>query len=208
MHLANNLVKKKHKVILSTLCKKKFKKKKLLNLPVSEVKKNYNKFNFDIIISSNDAKIFNYFPDSKKIFWLHNQLQIEKSIRKLQFLPLLKNRPNVVFVSNYLHNNTSKLYLFNKKYIIPNFLLPSFITKKINFKRKPIFVWSVQRTKGLDKTIDCWINLINPFHKNAKFYIFGVTKLPPSYNRKFLLRKNIYFIGRIEKKKLKNIYSK
>jgi len=34
LHLANNLVKKKHKFILYKICKKKFKKKKLINIHI------------------------------------------------------------------------------------------------------------------------------------------------------------------------------
>ena len=39
---------------------------------------------FDLIISSNDAEIFDKFKSNKKILWLHNKLQIEKAIRKKQ----------------------------------------------------------------------------------------------------------------------------
>ena len=41
--------------------------------------------------------------------WLHNQLQIEKSLRKKQLWPIIKYKPHVVFVSDYLKK---KLHLF------------------------------------------------------------------------------------------------
>ena len=47
-----------------------------------------------------------------------------------------------------------------------------------NNKRKPIFVWSVQRDKGLKETIATWINHVYPTDNKAKLYIFGVEKIP------------------------------
>ena len=45
---------------------------------------------------------------------------------------------------------------------------------KNNFTRKPFFVWSVQRSKGLDEVLDVWIEKIYPNNKKLKFYIFGL----------------------------------
>ena len=109
---------------------------------------------------------------------MHNTLSLEKSIRKKKFLSLLTNKITTIFVSKYLKDITSKFYLFNKSIVIPNFLSKQFIPTKIYKKRKPIFVWSVQRDKGLRETIDIWMNEIYPNNKNAKFYIFGIKKLP------------------------------
>ena len=43
---------------------------------------------WDITISSNDANIFNSVNTKRKIFWLHNKLQIEKAFRKKQLFSL------------------------------------------------------------------------------------------------------------------------
>ena len=59
--------------------------------------------------------------------------------------------------------------------------------------REPIFVWSVQRDKGLTNVIDLWISKIHKNHKKAKFYIFGVDKIPFNYSRNKLISSNIYF---------------
>ena len=63
------------------------------------VNKKIKKTNWDIIISSNDASIFNLTHSSRKILWLHNKLQIEKAYRKKQLIPILTNNIEVVFVS-------------------------------------------------------------------------------------------------------------
>jgi glycosyltransferase involved in cell wall biosynthesis len=139
---------------------------------------------------------------------MHNKLQIEKSIRKKQLFSIFRNKPIVIFVSKYLKDATSKIYPFKKRYVIPNFLPSDFISNANSYKRNPIFVWSVQREKGLNDTIDMWINNIYTKSKRAKFYILGINKLKQKYTIKFLKSKNIFFIGRVSKKKLKKIYEK
>ena len=50
----------------------------------NSLKKNITNKKWDLIISSNDAKIFNHIQSKRKILWLHNKLQIEKAFRKKQ----------------------------------------------------------------------------------------------------------------------------
>ena len=109
-------LKKKHKIILSNILSK-----KILTV------------NWDIVISSNDSIIFNQVKTKRKILWLHNKLQLEKAFRKKQLFSLLFNKIEAVFVSKYLNDNTSRLYNFSKRIIIPNFL-PS-IFEKSNFSK-------------------------------------------------------------------------
>ena len=207
--LAKFLSKQKMKVFISSICKKNIKKNNILNLPIESIKKNSHRYKFDAIISSNDSCIFNYFPNSKKLLWMHNKLQIEKSIRKKQFFSIFKNKPIVIFVSKYLKDATSKIYPFKKRYVIPNFLTSEFIKKNpTHITREPIFVWSVQRDRGLNDTIEMWIKKIFPKSKKAFFYILGLNELDQKYDIKFLRSRNIIFLGRVSKKKLKEIYFK
>ena len=206
--LAKELSKKKINITLSTNCHKTIIKNAIKNVPISKIKKNPELYNFDTVISSNDASIFNYFKSSKKIFWQHNILQVEKAIRKKHFFDIILNNPIGVFVSSYLKNKSSNFFFFKKRMVIPNFLMFPFIYKKINYTRKPIFIWSVQRDRGLDKTINMWVNKIYPLNKNAKFYIYGIKNLPSNYKDKYLASKNIIFKGRVSKKELKNTYNK
>ena len=207
IELAKKFVLSDLDITLATNCKVKKKVKNILNLPIHIIKKNSNNYYFDAIISSNDSTIFDYFPQSKKILWLHNPLQIEKSFRKKQFFSIIKNDINTVFVSDYLNKITSSFFFFKKRLVIPNFLPSVFAEKVIIKKRKPIFVWSVQREKGLNDTIEMWIKNINPHHINAKFYILGIDRLPNSLNPKYLKSKNIIHLGRVSKTKLRNIYT-
>ncbi len=209
IELAEALSKKRINVTITSKFKRINKKGKIKLIPINHIKKNPYKFSFNSIISSNDATIFNYYPKCKnKIFWLHNKLQIEKSIRKKQFSSIIKNRPIAVFVSKYLEKKTSKLYFFKKRLVINNFLSPSFNTKKNNLKRNPIFVWSVQRDVGLNDTINMWKNIIYKKNPKAKFYVLGNNSFEKENNKRYLRTKNIFFLGRVNKNRLKEIYSK
>ena len=206
LELAKTLSKENINVTLATDCKKTIIKNKITNIPIDKLKSNSKNFSFDSIVSSNDTSIFSYFKKSKKILWLHNKLQIEKAIRKKNFFPINYHRPHVVFVSNYLSNFTSSFLLFKKRFVISNFLSNFFIVKKMNFDRKKIFVWSVQRDRGLSELIEIWINKIYQRDKSVKLYIFGVNNKISKSKNTFLKSKNIFFFGRVSKSKLKSTY--
>jgi len=206
IELAKTLSQENINVTLATDCKKTIIKNKIFNIPINKLKANAKNFSFDSIVTSNDTSLFSYFKKSKKILWLHNKLQIEKAIRKKKFFPINYYRPHVVFVSNYLHNFTSNFLLFKKKFVISNFLSNSFIINKMNFNRKKIFVWSVQRDRGLSELIEIWINKIYQKDKSVKLYIFGVNNKISKSKLAFLKSNNIFFYGRVSKLKLKKTY--
>ena len=159
---------------------------------------------FDLIISSNDAEIFDKFKSNKKILWLHNKLQIEKAIRKKQLIPILKNNINAVFVSEYLNNKTSNFYNFKTRTVIPNFLDKKFENQKIQHKRKPWIIWAVSRDKGLIEIINIWKGMVR-HNPKMQFHIFGLKKMR---NVKNLKKYNIYFHNRVSKKNLIAYYKK
>ena len=176
-------------------------KNKYKNLKI-EIKNN-SKF-YNIIISSNDAKVFDRYKSQKNILWLHNRLQLEKAFRKKQLFSILKNEITAVFVSKYLNDITSKLYNFKRRIVIPNFLDERFENLKINNNRKPLIIWSVSREKGLKETLLLWSNYIHKYHPRAEFHIFGIKKKNFIKYRK----KNIYFHGRVSKNELIKYYKK
>lgn len=183
-----NYLKKHYKTLLTNSLTTKIKKTK-----------------WDIVISSNDSIVFDLVDTKRKILWLHNKLQIEKAFRKKQLFSILFNNIEAVFVSNYLNYKTSKLYGFKKRIVIPNFLPKIFEnyknTKKSYLTKKKI-VWSVQREKGLDKVIEIWINKINVMAPKAELHIFVENKI----NVNKLIKKNIFFHGKIPRNKLLDFY--
>ena len=183
-----NYLKKHYKTLLTNSLTTKIKKTK-----------------WDIVISSNDSIVFDLVDTKRKILWLHNKLQIEKAFRKKQLFSILFNNIEAVFVSNYLNYKTTKLYGFKKRIVIPNFLPKIFEnyknTKKSYLTKKRI-VWSVQREKGLDKVIEIWINKVNVMAPKAELHIFVENKI----NVNKLIKKNIFFHGKIPRNKLLDFY--
>ena len=204
LELSRNLSLNKYKIYLSTFCKRIIKKNNIVNLPISTIIKNYNKYKFDCIISSNDPNIFNYFKNSKKVLWMHNTLAIEKALRKKKLFSIFNNKINAVFVSKYLDKNTSKLYNFKSRIVIPNFLEKRFENQKIQNKRNPWVIWSVSRVRGLCETINMWKNIVKLYPK-MQFHIFGINKF---INKKKLKKYNIYFHNRVSKDILIKYYKK
>tara|TARA_E500000178_G_scaffold226189_1_gene223013 strand:- start:475 stop:1491 length:1017 start_codon:yes stop_codon:yes gene_type:complete len=209
IELTKYLSNTKHKIYLATKCNKEIKKGNLINIPINKLNNKGLDYKFDKIISSNDPTIFNYSKYSKKFLWLHNKLPIEKAFRKKKFFPIIKNKVSAIFVSDYLMKKTTNIYNFKKKIVIPNFLDPVFSNFKPQLNRKPYFIWSVQRDKGLGEVIDIWINNINPKYNKFKLFIFGVNKtLINNYSLKKLSKFNIFYKGRVKKKNLINYYKK
>ncbi len=206
LELTKYLSNSNNKIYLATFCNKEFKKKNLINLPISKLIRESHNYNFQYIVSSNDPNIFELFRNSKKILWMHNTLAIEKALRKKKLLSILKNKITAVFVSKYLERKTSNLYFFNKKIIIPNFLSNKFIINKCNYKRKNNFIWSVQREKGLKETLNMWVNFIYPKNKKTKLFIFGIDKSKFRKLKDYYKKYNIIFLGRVKKDELKKTY--
>ena len=182
------------------------KKKKYNVVLTSKILNKFQKIKWDVVVSSNDAKIFNIIKTKRKILWLHNKLQIEKALRKKQLFSILFNKIETVFVSRYLNSKTSKLFNFYKRIVIPNFLPKIFQKKKKNIfnPKKPIFVWSVQRDKGLEDILNLWINKVHPKHPNAELHIFSIKK-KDIYKYK---NSKIFFHGRVSRNVLINYYNK
>ena len=208
IELTKYLSNHKNEIYLASFCDKKFKQGNLTNIPITELKNKKLKIKFDKIISSNDPSIFNHFKYSKNFLWMHNKLSIEKAFRKKKFFSIIRNSVSAIFVSDYLSKKTTNIYNFKQKIVIPNFLDPIFSNIKQKTIRKPYFVWSVQRQKGLREVLNIWIKKVYMVNPKAKLYIFGVDI--NSFNQKEtknLLRHNIFLKGRVSKKELKNYYN-
>ena len=208
IELTKYLSNQKNKIYLASFCNKKFKQRNLTNIPITELKNEKLRIKFDKIISSNDPSIFNHFKYSKNFLWMHNKLPIEKALRKKKIFSIIRNNVSAIFVSNYLSKKTSNIYNFKQKIVIPNFLDPIFSNIKQKTIRKPYFVWSVQRQKGLREVLNIWIKKVYMVNPKAKLYIFGVDI--NSFNQKEtknLLRHNIFLKGRVSKKELKKYYN-
>ena len=172
---------------------------------ISTYEKNIN---WDIVISSNESRVFSTLNAKKKILWLHNILQLEKAFRKKQIWSIVKNKINTVFVSKYLDSKTTPLYFFFKTVVINNFLDKSFLNIKKNYQRKPMYIWSTRRAKGLNYLVYSWTRNFSLL-QNSELHIFGLRndQLPKELTSNKLKKYNIFIHGFVNKKTLINYYS-
>ena len=163
---------------------------------------------WDVIISSNESRIFSILRSKKNILWMHNLLQIEKAFRKKQIWSIVKNKINTVFVSKYLDSKTTPLYFFSKTVVINNFLEKSFLNIKKNYERKPMYIWSTRRAKGLNYLVYSWTRNFSLL-QNSELHIFGLRndQLPKELTSNKLKKYNIFIHGFVNKKTLINYYS-
>ena len=207
LQLANNLIKLGLDVKLACIIKNKKKYGRLPVIPINSLlTKKLSQF-CDVLISSNTCKYFNKQKNIIKILWLHNQMQIEKSIRKNQLLSILLNKPNCVFVSKYLKNITTSLYPFKSRTVISNGCSELFLKNKRKKKTKPIFVWTIRRNRGLSEILNMWNLYIYKKKLNAELHIYG---LKSNLNKKILQNYRnigIKFFGIVNKKVLAKKYS-
>jgi len=198
LFLAKLLVKKKNSIYIAINSKI---NKKFQNINIISIDKIKNKY-FDVVINSNSVKNLNYFEKAKKIIWLHNKLQIKKAFKRGELFKIYKIKPNIVFNSKFLMSNTSNLYPFKNKIIIPNGYHPLFNNKKKKI-RKNLIIWTNQRYKGLQNIINLFENIIEP-KSESKLLIFGINK---KYKKFFYYKsKKIIFLGRVSRKKLANYF--
>ena len=206
IELAQGLSRLGHEVTLVSKIRNKQKFNNITNLPFNYLTSIQNNNLYDILVSSNYSQVFKFKQKSIKVLWMHNELQIEKSLRKKEFLPIILNKPHVVFVSNYLKELTTSLYPFKSKTIIPNGCSELFLNNKRNKNIKPIFIWTVKRDRGLDEIIDIWCQIIFKKLPLAELHVHGLN-VPRKQNINIDYDKfNIKFFGVVSRDFLANKY--
>lgn len=195
-----------HDVSLVSKIRKKQKKYNIVHYPFDYLKQRDFSNAYDVIISSNYSRAFKFKQKSINVLWMHNELQIEKSIRKKEIIPIILNRPHVVFVSSYLKQLTSSFYPFKSKTIIPNGCSELFINNKRNKNIKPIFIWTLKRDRGLSEIIDIWCRIIFKKMPHAEMHIHGLN-VPKEKNIIIDYDKfNIKFFGIVDRNFLASKY--
>ena len=206
IELAQSLSRLGQEVTLVSKIKNKQIVNNITNLPFNYLTSIENNNLYDIVVSSNYSQVFKFKQKSIKVLWMHNELQIEKSLRKKEFLPIILHRPHVVFVSNYLKQLTTSLYPFKSKTIIPNGCSELFLNNKRNKNIKPIFIWTVKRDRGLDEIIDIWCQIIFKKLPLAELHVHGLN-VPRKQNINIDYDKfNIKFFGVVSRDFLANKY--
>ena len=206
IELAQSLSRLGQEVTLVSKIKNKQIVNNITNLPFNYLTSIENNNLYDIVVSSNYSQVFKFKQKSIKVLWMHNELQIEKSLRKKEFLPIILHRPHVVFVSNYLKQLTTSLYPFRSKTIIPNGCSELFLNNKRNKNIKPIFIWTIKRDRGLDEIINIWCKIIFKKLPLAELHVHGLNDHKKQNINIDYDKFNIKFFGIVSRDFLANKY--
>ena len=206
IELVKGLSRLGHEVTLVSKIKNKQKVNNITNLPLNYLTSIENNNFYDIVVSSNHSEFFQFQNKSIKVLWLHNQLQIEKSLRKKQLWPIIKYKPHIVFVSDYLKKKTSSFYRFSSKTVIPNGCSELFFKNQRSKNIKPIFIWTIKREKGLNEIIDIWCKKIFIELPLAELHIHGIRKSKKSVVNVDYNKFGIKFFGLVSREFLANKY--
>ena len=85
IELANRLSLLGHDVSLASKISKIQKNRNIVNFPLNYLFANEKNNFYDVIISSNYSQAFKFRNNALKVLWMHNELQIEKSLRRKEF---------------------------------------------------------------------------------------------------------------------------
>ena len=206
IELAKNLSKLGHDITIASKIEEEKKISNISILPLNHLTSLKKNNHYDIVVSSNHSEFFQFQKKIIKVLWLHNQLQIEKSVRKKQLWPIIKYRPHVVFVSDYLKKKTSLFYPFSSKTVIPNGCSELFFNNQRSKIIKPIFIWTNKRDRGLNDIIDIWCKKICIDLPLAEFHIHGITKSKKYISNIDYNNFRIKFFGLVSRNYLANKY--
>jgi glycosyltransferase involved in cell wall biosynthesis len=137
-------------------------------------------FKADVVIACNDACLFDDYATSsgernfKRFLWLHNPVNLSKTIRKGRFLPLLRWRPEAIFLGTSHIKSTSAFVPFGRKHNIGHGVEDIFLNRPINTTPPaPHAAFISQSYRGLDDVIRIWKNFIFPKMPQAKLDIYS-----------------------------------
>ena len=132
------------------------------------------KLNFDIAISNNDCRLFDYIFSKKKILLSHSIQNFEKFLRKKQFISFFKHKPKVALLGNY---HLSKRSFFTRSFgyfFLPYGLDEMFLKTQLNKNDKidnNLAIFTSRVDRNLDLLIEIWSNYIFSKNNNAKLLV-------------------------------------
>jgi glycosyltransferase involved in cell wall biosynthesis len=168
----------------------------------------------EVVIVCNHVYRFNHLkPEvakrAHKIVWLHNPLQVEKAVRKGDFLPMVQHRPDVVFLGDYLSRTTSCLLPFKRRHVIGYGIAAPFLQTphKPLSERSNRVVWVSQPQRGLVETLALWKDRVLPAVPDAEFHLFGRSAHDTKMTEDELKRLRVVLQPRATKQQLADFYA-
>jgi glycosyltransferase involved in cell wall biosynthesis len=128
----------------------------------------------DLVASSNDPRPLAGAPaGARRALWLHNPLEIEKAVRRGYLAPILRLRPDAVFVGTRAAATMSRLYPFARRLVIPHGVSEAFLTARPSDGSARRFVFASQRQRGLARTLQAWRREPALRAAGVEFHVFG-----------------------------------
>ena len=160
----------------------------------------------DALISCNDARALQAGRFKARVFWSHNPLAVEKAIRKGQFGPIWRTRPNAVFGSQDALAAISALLRFRDRTVIPLGVTALFEAVPTDLPRQPHFAFVSQAQRGLPDTCRVWRAMVSPAAPGARLHVFGSTPAQARITPQAAQEAGVLFHPRVGKQELARFY--
>ena len=131
----------------------------------------------DLVIVNNDPRLLVNATTGKFVVWSHSRITIEKFIRRRRIIPLLRFRPEAVFLGPYHVSVCHWLIPFSGRRIIRHGIGEPFISAPTaSTPPKPRAIFTSAAYRGLDAVVKLWISHIHPAVPDAELHVFFRSK--------------------------------
>ena len=128
----------------------------------------------DLVIANSDPNHLGKATSGKYVVWLHNKISIEKFVRRRRIFPLLRFRPEAVFLGPFHASTCHWLIPFSGRKIIPHGLGEPFISAPTaSTPPKPRAIYTSTPSGGLDAVLKLWLSHIHPAVPDAVLHVFA-----------------------------------
>ncbi|MCE4225141.1 glycosyltransferase family 4 protein [Methylobacterium sp. C25] len=153
LELCRALARRGYAVTLLTRTERVVEADGVVNRPLEELRG----IRADVAVSSNEPRLLDGLAGSPRtVLWMHNPLPVEKAMRRGYLLPILRIRPDAVFVGEVAERAASRVYRFRSHLVIPHGLGESFCSAPVADGGSRDFVFASQQQRGLDRTLHAW----------------------------------------------------
>jgi glycosyltransferase involved in cell wall biosynthesis len=162
----------------------------------------------DLVASSNDPRPLAAAPaGARRVVWLHNPLEIEKAVRRGYLAPILRLRPDAVFVGTRAARTMSRLYPFARRLVIPHGVSDAFRTARPSNGSTRRFVFASQRQRGLARTLSAWRGEPALRAAGAELHVFGTSAADMALDEAGAAREGIRLHPRVDQAGLVEAYA-
>ncbi|MEM9784758.1 MAG: glycosyltransferase [Pseudomonadota bacterium] len=132
----------------------------------------------DLVIANNNMREFDHGPaKGRRVVWMRNPANLRTLLKKGNLLPLLRHRPDGVFLSRAHLQAVPRVVWFRRRHIIELGTDAVFLdTPGETTPRAPRAIFFSQFIRGLDEMLEIWRRHIHPRAPAAEFHLCGDLK--------------------------------